>query len=422
MRKIITFSLLVISVFVVHGAAQCDSIKVYFALNKATFELTHDNDYNSAASMEKFIDGIAMDAKSGNLDHIDVFGYASPDGPFPANDMLAVKRCNAIADYISRHAGIPLNDIHTYPGGVAWSALRTLALENTDIPSRDAVLQVLDEYTPAACTNRALSEQCMKRLNEIDNGLAYEWMLENLFPKLRYSLAVYTYDTPDNPIVQTTIEDIDFTSAVSEDILTDYPTDILYNSSYSYSIYPDSSEPLHRLAVKTNLLYYGILLPNLEVEWRINKNWSVALEGDIAMWGSYSKEKSYRLVMVAPEVRRWIRPRTPWKGFYAGLFAGGGLYDFEKGTGYYGHGVFTGLSIGYVWPISRCLSLEAAVGAGYLYTRYKKYHPLDGHHVYQLTKDIHYFGPLKVKFSLVWRLWDLNKNRRASEKRNNIAR
>ncbi|MDE7388773.1 MAG: DUF3575 domain-containing protein [Muribaculaceae bacterium] len=169
-------------------------------------------------------------------------------------------------------------------------------------------------------------------------------------------------------------------------------------------------QPLHRLAIKTNLLYDAALLPNLEVEYRASKNWSVALEGGVAWWGRYSKERSYRLAMVSPEVKYWIRPRAPWHGLYAGVFAGGTLYDFEKGTpGYRGEGAFGGLSLGYMWPVSRCLSLEAAVGAGYLFTRYKEYAPIEGHHVYQRTKNLNYFGPLKVKFSLVWRLWDANK-------------
>lgn len=176
------------------------------------------------------------------------------------------------------------------------------------------------------------------------------------------------------------------------------------------AILSDICEPEHRLAVKTNMLYDAALLPNIEVEWRINRNWSVSLEGDLAWWGNKSKEKSYRLAIVEPEVRRWIKPRAPWHSFYIGLFAGAGLYDLENGgKGYRGEGAFGGISVGYMWPISRCLSLEAEIGGGYLYTRCKEYKPFEGHHVYQRTKDINYFGPLKVNFSLVWRLWDLNK-------------
>lgn len=216
----------------------------------------------------------------------------------------------------------------------------------------------------------------------------------------------YTYHAHDNDATPTdcSVDSV----AVSTDAGNSYYTAVSGESA---------TQPLHRLALKTNLLYDALLLPNVEAEWRFNDKWSVALESGIAWWGIYSGNKSYRLAMVSPEVKRWLRPRGPWHGIYIGAFAGVGLYDLEKSSrGYRGEGAMGGLSVGYMWPISRCLSLEAAVGAGYLYTRYKEYIPRDGHHVYQRTKEINYFGPLKAKFSLVWRLWDVNKLGNAKNK------
>ena len=62
-----------------------------------------------------------------------------------------------------------------------------------------------------------------------------------------------------------------------------------------------------------------------------------------------------------------------------------------------------------MWPIGKHLSLEAAVGAGYLYTRYKEYEPRDGHYLYMRTKSLHYFGPLKLKFAIAWRFGGIKK-------------
>lgn len=414
MRRIITFSLILLGVFVVYGAAQPDSIKVYFALDKATYNPTLDD---NAASMERFIDGLAASLNSVNLDHIVVYGYASPDGPFRKNDKLSRQRCKAIAEYISRNAGIPMKDIQTKRGGVAWDGLRALVIDNPQTPHRDEVLRILDEYLPDACTDRAKSDRCRKRLDAIDGGRTFRWMVDNLFTRLRYSLAVYTYEyeAPDSVTVCKIIDNEHQTlGRVEVDPGQMFAADAsVANPYYPAYIYdPTACEPLHRLAIKTNMLYDAALLPNLEVEWRINDYWSVALEGDLAWWGNSAKEKSYRLAIVSPEVKRWINPRAPWHGLYIGAFAGAGLYDLENGKrGYYGEGAMGGLSVGYMWPLSRTLSLEAEIGGGYLYTRCKEYIPFEGHHVYQRTRDINYFGPLKVKLSLVWRLWDLNKPR-----------
>ena len=46
---------------------------------------------------------------------------------------------------------------------------------------------------------------------------------------------------------------------------------------------------------------------------------------------------------------------------------------------------------------------------GFLRTRYEEYLPLDGHYVYQQTSRTNWLGPVKVKFALVCRLWDINR-------------
>lgn len=183
------------------------------------------------------------------------------------------------------------------------------------------------------------------------------------------------------------------------------------NSELSeHSEFSENHIPRHLFALKTNIIYDALLMPNLEFEWLFNDRWSVALEADVAWWSNDSRHKYYQLFMVSPEVRRWFRTRGPWHGMYVGVFAGGGKYDLENGDkGYHGEGGMAGVSFGYMWPITRCLSLEAAVGAGYLYTRYKEYIPYDGHYLYQRTKSLNYFGPLKLKFSIAWRFNDINK-------------
>lgn len=171
-------------------------------------------------------------------------------------------------------------------------------------------------------------------------------------------------------------------------------------------------DPLHRFALKTNMLYYAALMPNIELEWRINPSWSLLLEGNLAWYKNDSKHKYYQILMVSPEARYWLPRGTVWHGMYVGGFLGGGKYDLENGRrGYNGEGGFAGVSFGYMWPISRCLSLEAGIGAGYMFTRYKEYIPFDGHYLYQRTKDLNYFGPLKLKFAIAWRFNDINKSK-----------
>lgn len=159
-----------------------------------------------------------------------------------------------------------------------------------------------------------------------------------------------------------------------------------------------------RLVLKTNLLYYAALMPNVEIEWMFADRWSAAFEIQGAWYGKHWPHKAYRVSTALPELRYWAIDRSRWHGMYVGVFAGAGLYDLsDRKKGHRGEGAMAGLSVGYMWPISNRLSLDAGIGAGYLYARDKVYAPIDGHFLYQYTKDINYFGPLRLKLSLVWR-------------------
>jgi len=162
-----------------------------------------------------------------------------------------------------------------------------------------------------------------------------------------------------------------------------------------------------RWALKTNLLYDGILMPNLEIEYLLSARWSVNIEGQYAWWSRPERNQFYQIASVSPELRYWLSSKEPFSGHYVGVYYGGGLYDLEDGnrTGYRGECYLsTGLSYGYMKSLGSHLSLEIGIGAGYLSSGYKTYLPIDGRYVYQSTKRLNYVGPTKAKISLVWKL------------------
>lgn len=163
-------------------------------------------------------------------------------------------------------------------------------------------------------------------------------------------------------------------------------------------------------SIKTNLLYDAVLFPTLEFEYQKEKEWSINVEGSIAWYKNDSKHRYYQLAQVSPEARWWFKSKTKGTGHYAGVFGGVGLYDLEnKNTGYKGEFWMTGLSYGYVFPIGKYFYFDAGIGFGYLATRYDEYLPIDGHYVFQKKNNTKYFGPLKLKLSLVWKFDGLKK-------------
>lgn len=210
---------------------------------------------------------------------------------------------------------------------------------------------------------------------------------------------------PETPVVEdqtmTTIVEPESESVIVEDDDAEQP-----DAEQPVPDEPEMKVKLNdRFALKTNLLFDAILLANIEGEWMFARRWSAALEWQCAWYAKESApRKVYRIGTITPEVRYWPIERKQWQGMYVGVFAGGGIYDLGNSKkGYIGEGGFIGLSTGYMWPIGKRLSLEAGIGVGYLHIRNKDYVPRDGHFLYKLTRNINYFGPLRLKLSLVWR-------------------
>lgn len=409
MLKIITGTIALLCAFVAFGQTQADTIKVYFDVNRDAF---NPGLCDNASVMAQFIEKVDFAKASGTLERIEVYGYSSPDGPQKLNERLSTARCRNIADYIIARTGVDSSLVIAKGLGEAWDELRDIVAANPDVPCRNSVLDILDN-TPLwiyGSNGRVIGGR-KKQLMDLAGGRPYRWLLANIFPKLRNALCVSIhYAVVEEPEAEEIAEPVD-TASVVETIVIDEPEFISEaNPDTAFIMEPitadikDSEDPLYRLAIKNNLVFDAILMPNLELEWLASDRWSVALEGNIAWWGNYANERSYRVCIISPEVRRWIKPRAPWHGMYVGIFAGGGWYDLEKGVpGYRGEGGMAGLSFGYMWPVGKHLLFEAGIGAGYMYTRLKEYRPYEGHHLYLRTRDIQYFGPLKLKFSIAWR-------------------
>lgn len=155
--------------------------------------------------------------------------------------------------------------------------------------------------------------------------------------------------------------------------------------------------------LKSNLIYDAMLAPSLEIEYVINDRWSAGVETSIAWWHNNNKPWFYQIATLIPEVRYRIDARKQGHYHSVGLFGGAGWYDLEyKKTGYQGELWMAGLSYSYSFPINKLLGFEAGAGLGFMSAKYEEYLPIDGHYAYQQTTRTNFFGPLRLKFALVF--------------------
>lgn len=372
------------------------------------------------------------DDTAGCVSQLSLRGNASPDGTAAANVRLTRKRVEAVLNYLRQRVEISDELVEVRANGFDWEGLQLRVEDDPECPARQEVLEVLSD-TPEWMYDAQgrIVDGRRKRLMDLRGGVPYGYLAEKVFPDLRnVSIILYGQgnqlqaqkeapDPSDGRSQATVVGGGSDTQAVAG------PMGEAVSEQTSSGKDPEGvrkeeiagdtlvQPPWHRLTIKTNLLYDAILMPSLEVEYRIDDRWSVAVEGSVAWWKRDSRHKYYQIATILPEGRYWFGTKKPWHGHYVGVFAGGSWYDLENGArGYKGEFFATGVSYGYMFPIGRSLSIEAGLGVGFLHTTYEEYLPIDGHYVYQQTSRTNWFGPVKVKLALVWRLWNDKKGGR----------
>ena len=404
---------------------QTDSTHIYFQRGYATWNPSFRDNLSVLNQLISTLRGIEKDTSYYTI-KLQLKGNASPDGLTSANARLAAKRANTVLKLIKEQTSIPDSFISVTAEGIDWNGLIALVESDRACPAQQEVLQIL-RNTPEWIyddQNRIVDGR-KKQLMDLQGGVPYNYMLEKLFPELRNTTLTLRYKEEKTDFSKNRNTDADIAVKASDstsDLTQNVPTEHITHETDSIETtatpIPPSTDlssdhtPLHRIALKTNLLYDAILMPALEVEYRIDDRWSVAVEGSVAWWKRDAQHKYYQIATIIPEGRYWFKTKKPWHGHYVGLFAGGSWYDLENGArGYKGEFYTTGISYGYMFPIGRSLSLETGIGVGFLHTVYEEYLPIYGHYVYQQTSRTNWIGPVKIKFAFVWRLWDQNKNR-----------
>ncbi len=186
----------------------------------------------------------------------------------------------------------------------------------------------------------------------------------------------------------------------------------------------DNSQPFC-MSFKTNMLYDVLAVPNLGVEFHLGGNWSVAADWMYAWWSNADKHYYWRIYGGDLAVRKWFGRKAaekPLTGHHLGIYGQAFTYDFELGDkGYMGGkpggtlwdkiNYAAGVEYGYSLPIARRLNIDFTIGVGYWGGKYYEYIPLDGHYVWQSTKNRHWWGPTKAEISLVWLLGNGNSNK-----------
>ena len=163
-----------------------------------------------------------------------------------------------------------------------------------------------------------------------------------------------------------------------------------------------------RVAVKTNLLLDAAMAPNLGVEFVCGERSTI----DLSVFGA---EKVYgnraKILGTMPEYRYWFNGRPMTREFF-GVALLAASYDINwKGHLYDGDAYGAGLTLGYIWTLSRRLNIEFCAGFGALYFRQKQYVESDNYQDFHTSPAAHVNAtgyklvPMKLGINFSYILW-----------------
>lgn len=395
-----------------YAAVEVDSIEIGFKQSHIDFDRSIDRNGERIDSLISIMRADSIARVNRRLRSIEVVGAASPEGSVRFNQYLSEQRAATLFNIFRDRGLIGDSAVSFTYLGRDWGGLRKMVEADGNVPSRDKVLGLLTDITdrPGAVSHP------LNRLKSIGDFQSYLYLYNNIFPALRRSTLVITYD--ERPIF------VPFPAPrPAMEGAEMHPAALPF-----VPVEPEQRKPFY-MAIKTNMLYDAALLPNVGAEFYLGKNWSVFGDWMYGWWDKDSRHFYWRAYGGTLGVRRWfgraadIKPLT---GHHAGLFAGAVTFDFELGGRGYMGGIprgtirdralfIAGIEYGYSLPVTRRLNIDFTIGLGYLGGKVIKYSPYENFYRWESTERLNWVGPTKLEVALVWLIGYGNVNRKGVE-------
>ena len=407
--KVILLSFLSCSVLFVSAQETRDSVKIYFHKGRTEIDLSLRDNRRSLEKISRRILEYRPDTAF-SIGKIMVVGAASPEGSIELNRRLSELRAKRLFDHVCGYSPLPDTLKTSVFVGRDWRGLLRLVENDPGMPGKSETVELLQGIVSEVEAS-GNGENKINELKRLRYGIPYRYMYRNLFPDLRASCLYIWYESKRKsfPAMQ----------VISHLHDTLYlPCKLSPFGGETGGFQSGEKHGPFYMAVKTNMLYDALLVPNIGVEFYVGKNWSVAGNWMYAWWKSDRKHNYWRIYGGDVELRRWFGRRAvekPFSGHHVGLYGQIVTYDFELGgKGYLGDkwSYGGGVAYGYSLPVGHRFNVDFTLGIGYLGGLYKEYIPLDGHYVWQTTKKRRWFGPTKAGISLVWLIGRGNYSRK----------
>ena len=148
-----------------------------FPVNKTVIHPDYRGNADELAKIRRTIDLVRNDTNT-RITRITIHGYASPEGTWQNNARLAQGRAEALKEYVRRlyHFDGVRFDVQSTPED--WDGLRRF-VAGSDMECKESLLAIIDSDLEPDARNW--------KLQTVDGKRPYDFLLANVYPKLRHS-------------------------------------------------------------------------------------------------------------------------------------------------------------------------------------------------------------------------------------------
>ena len=372
-------------------------VTIGFANNSSRLDSLYGENGVAMREIEEFM-RVLLKGECGTRAII-VDGAASPLGKEEYNKRLALRRAEAVRDFLRAIEGSDSIEIHAISDGEDWESFTRSVIEGYNRPNRNKVIEIIR-------SDRSHDEK-EAMFRQIDkSGETFRVLVSQHMASARNAAVIRIIEIADLTL---NIPPPSFDAEISSPVLEKMEK---IEQPVTEPVKPLPAPTTERkpvVALRSNLLVPAL---NVGVEVPIGTHWSVGADYYFPwIWPKRDNKNCFEFLGWGIEGRYWFgKNRTVLdrlQGHSIGLYGYMGYYDFERN--YHGHqGEFVNVGLDYTYAMAvgkkRAVHFEFSLGLGYIYSSARKYTVIEpGSPLIsdKRTKKVGFFGPTKANISLV---------------------
>lgn len=317
---------------------------------------------------------------------------SSPDGKYWYNEMLTKKRHQSVLDWVKEH-DIKFKSINARYVPEDYELLLHL-MNQADDPDTETVRAIVESGKTLALIKKKLQEynggELWQRLFDTYYADARSARIMIVMQKEKYLLL--SHDFPEMasviqpeymPPLPDSLPEVQIPVSAPQPPTQQDTTQ--QDTTQQDTTQQDTTltESKYLFALKTNMLLDAASVLNIGAELPLGSRWSISASMYFPWWKLPRKDITVQLLAGTLEGRYWFgdrQTRPVLTGWFAGLSAGAGLYDFQMGSkGVQGEMfILSSANFGYAHTLRKqpSLRLEYSLGLGFIMTDYRPYNTI----------------------------------------------